>query len=164
MSIDPTDSRASADAQLILETLESVCSATGLSLAPVLTRAEGPYVEVDIQGDDAQEVFGEGGRVLDAFQYLTNLMTSRKNRQCARVLLDTCGYRVRRAALLRTTAQEYAAQVKELQQECEMDPLPPHERRIVHQVLSEDPDITTYSEGEEPDRRIIIAPRETAEG
>ena len=66
---------------------------------------------------------------------------------------------VRRTADLPELAQQFAMQVKERQEECELDPLPAHERRIIHNALSDDTEIRTYSEGADPDRRVIIAPR-----
>jgi len=74
-------------------------------------------------------------------------------------MLDADNYRERRAETLCSIAQDYAREVKDRNQEAEMDPLPAHERRIIHSALIDDPDIRTYSEGDEPHRHIVIAPR-----
>ena len=99
------------------------------------------------------------GSSLDALQYLCNLVINRRLGPEIRLILDASGYRERRAETLRKLAFEYANQVKDRQEECELDPLPAHERRIIHNSLLDDPGVRTYSEGDEPDRRVIIAPR-----
>ena len=64
---------------------------------------------------------------------------------------------------LRDMARTYAQRVKESGQEAVLDALQSYERRIIHNCLADDPDVFTYSEGEEPDRRVVISPREAAE-
>ena len=76
-----------------------------------------------------------------------------------RLMLDAEGYRARRAATLIERARDLAREVRERNQEAELEPLPAHERRIIHNALIDEPGIMTYSEGDEPDRRIVIAPR-----
>jgi spoIIIJ-associated protein len=75
------------------------------------------------------------------------------------VLLDVGDYRKQRAEKLRRMALEVAKQVKERGEEAVLDPLNAIERRVIHQTLMNDPDVYTYSEGEEPERRVVISPR-----
>lgn len=141
-----------------LEILQEVCRASGLDIAPEPRSRHHPYLDVELVGGDAEISFGRGP-ALDALQNLSNLVVSRRIGSDVRLILDVAGYRARRAANLRTLALEFADQVKQRQEECELDPLPAHERRIIHHALMDDPAIRTYSEGDDPDRRVIIAPR-----
>ena len=136
-----------------------ICTATGLEISPEVRSVQPPYIEVELTGEDALASFGRNGKVLDALQYLTNLVIGRKVGPEVRVVMDAADYRARRIEALESLAREYATLVKTRQEECELDPLPANERRIIHNVLSDDPDIRTYSEGDDPDRRVIIAPR-----
>jgi spoIIIJ-associated protein len=145
-----------------LEIIGEMCTASELDMTPRIQGVEGTYLKIELVGEDAARIFGDHGRMLDALQFLANLIISRKLGPGVRVLLDAGDYRERRLQMLAGLAREYADEVKARGEECEIDSLPPHERRIIHKLLSDDPDVITYSEGEEPDRRIIIAPR-TAE-
>ncbi len=143
----------------VMELLGEVCQRMELDLHPEVRDLRPPYLEVELVGEDAAAAFGRFGKRLDALQYLVNLITSRKVGGDLRTVLDADGYRARREEALTQLAREYAAQVKERQEECELDPLPAQERRIIHRALLDDPDVRTYSEGEDPDRRIVIAPK-----
>jgi spoIIIJ-associated protein len=98
------------------------------------------------------------GQGLDALQLLCNMILPRHMETDVRLMLDAEGYRGRRAESLRQRAVDLAKEVKERNQEAELEPLPAHERRIIHAALSDDPDVSTYSEGDEPHRRIVISP------
>ena len=142
--------------QTALDLLEGLCVASGLSASAVVRSAQKPYLQIELVGEDVRSTFGRNGQSLDALQFLCNTVLSRQAPD-VRLMLDADGYRQRRADSLRDQALEAAAEVKKQNIEAEIGPLPAHERRIVHSVLSEDPDITTYSEGEEPNRRIIVS-------
>ena len=146
-----------------LEVIRELCEVSGLAMRPEIRGVDGSYLKIELVGDDGARIFGEHGRMLDALQFVSNLIISRKLGPGVRVLLDAGGYRERRLKKLTELVKEYAAEVKARHEECEIDSLPPHERRIIHKLLSEDPDVLTYSEGEEPDRRIIIAPRDVSQ-
>jgi spoIIIJ-associated protein len=76
-----------------------------------------------------------------------------------RIVLDADNYRARREEALTKQAMDLAAQAVEAGQEAELEPLSAYERRIIHNALADHPEVTTYSEGEEPRRRVIIAPK-----
>jgi len=141
------------------DVIAEICQVTGLEIHPRATGIQGPYLHIEIVGEDAISTYGRNGKSLDALQYLANLIIGRKAGGDVRVLLDAANYRARREKALEDLAREYAALVKERQEECELDPLPAHERRIIHNILADDDTIRTYSEGDDPDRRVIIAPR-----
>jgi spoIIIJ-associated protein len=139
--------------------LEEMCAASALDLTPVARGEHGAYLEVDLAGSDAEVTFGSRGKSLDALQYLANMILARRVGPDVRVILDAGGYRERRTQVLTDLAVKCANEVRTRQEECELDPLPAHERRIVHTALKDETDIVTYSEGEEPDRHVVIAPR-----
>ena len=141
-----------------LNLLEGLCAASGLMASAVIRSAQKPYLQIELVGEDVRSTFGRNGQSLDALQFLCNTVLSRQAPD-VRLMLDADGYRQRRADSLKDQALEAAAEVKKQNIEAEIGPLPAHERRIVHSILAEDPDITTYSEGEEPNRRIIVAAR-----
>lgn len=152
------------DQQTAFALLTEICAATGQDVSPYVTAVQGVYMHVELVGADARATWGRMGQSLDALQMLTNMILSRRVGSDVRLMLDADSYRERRAETLRGIAQDYAREVKERNQEAEMDPLPAHERRIIHSALVDDPDISTYSEGDEPHRRIVIAPRRAGSG
>jgi spoIIIJ-associated protein len=103
---------------------------------------------------------GKHGDVLNAMQYLVNIIASRRIERGVRATLDGNDYRRRREEALTTLAQRIAEQVQKRGEEAVLDALPAFERRIVHKALGEISGVTTYSEGEEPNRRVVIAPVE----
>lgn len=155
---DAGEERALGAQDLALSVVQEICAVSGLEMSARLHDRQDAYIHIELLGEQGAQVFGHG-RTLDALQYLVNLIVARRTNENARVLLDAGGYREQRAERLRTMALECAAQVKERAEECELDPLPPHERRLVHRALLDDPEVRTYSEGVEPNRCVIIAPR-----
>ena len=115
---------------------------------------------LEVVGDEAGAVIGRYGDTINALQYLATLVTQKQTGEHVRLLLDAEFYRERRQAALTEQARELAAEVKRMGQEAELDPLSAFERRIIHNALVNHPDVVTYSEGEEPDRRVVIAPRQ----
>ena len=141
------------------DVLADICQAMALDIRPEARAVNPPYIEIELVGADAEAAYGRHGKSLDALQYLANLIIGRKVGD-VRVLLDAADYRARRTTALEKLAHEYAALVRDRQEECELDPLPAHERRIIHNALLNEAGIRTYSEGDDPDRRVIIAPSE----
>lgn len=148
-----------SDEQTAMTLLEEVCASTGQEVRPVLRERQGSYLYIDLEGSDVRATWGRMGQSLDALQFLCNLILSRRVASEVRLVLDADNYRERRASILRQRALDLAAEVKARREEAELEPLPSHERRIIHSVLADDPDIRTYSEGDDPDRRVVISPR-----
>jgi len=96
--------------------------------------------------------------VINALQYLTNIISNRKYDNGVRSTIECNDYRRRREETLTTMAVKIAHAVLERQEEAVLDALPAFERRIVHKALQTVDGISTYSEGEEPNRRVVIAP------
>jgi spoIIIJ-associated protein len=147
------------DQRVALTLMQEVCAASGLDASPVVRKRQGPYLHIDLVGSDARTTWGRFGPSLDALQFLCNLILSHRNGSDVRLVLDADNYRERREAILKQRAIELAKEVKARNEEAELEPLPAHERRIIHSALADDAGVSTYSEGDEPDRRVIIAPR-----
>lgn len=117
-------------------------------------------VIVTLEGSDARPFVGRQGQALDALGYLASLAIHGRGSGGGRlrILFDAEDYRARREQTLRDLAKELSDQVRATGQEAVLDPLSPLERRIIHQAVLEEPGVRTYSEGQEPDRYIIISP------
>lgn len=112
----------------------------------------------DLKGADLGILIGRHGQTLDALQYLTNLAANKGvDEGRVRIVLDVEDYRKRREETLVRLAQRLANKVKRRNQRIVLEPMSRHERKIIHMALQDDPQIATYSEGEEPYRKIVIA-------
>lgn len=105
-------------------------------------------------------LIGRRGETLDALQYIVSLYMNkdRKENGYRRVSVDTEGYRARREETLRRLARKNAVQVARTGRSVAMEPMNPYERRVLHSALQGFKGVTTHSEGEEPNRRVIITP------
>lgn len=119
---------------------------------------EGIFLNIE-SGTDGL-LIGRRGETLDSLQYLTSLFENkgRKENGYVRVNVDTEGYRARREESLRRLARSKAARVAKTGLSVEMEPMNPYERRILHSALQDFRGVTTHSEGEEPNRRVVISP------
>lgn len=137
---------------------EEFAASTGLDVSVRVAREEPESLTIAFDGPDARFLVGRGGQALDALQTITVNALLRRASSRMHVTFDADNYRERRAAMLIQMAQELATQVASTGQEAVLDPMSSMERRIVHQALLEFPGISTYSEGEDPNRCIVIAP------
>jgi spoIIIJ-associated protein len=112
---------------------------------------------VDITGTELGILIGRRGDTLEALQYLTNLAVARKLAERVRIIVDVEGYRQRREETLVRLAQRLADKVKRTGTRVVLEPMNPHERRIIHTALQEDVRILTFSEGEDLNRRVVIS-------
>ncbi|SHI67238.1 RNA-binding cell elongation regulator Jag/EloR [Desulfofundulus thermosubterraneus] len=116
-------------------------------------------VFIDIEGKDVGILIGRRGETLDALQYLITLYVNKNQHQRCKVFLDVEGYRRRREETLQRLALKLAEKAKQRGRNVVLEPMTSHERRIIHTALQGRDDIFTYSEGEEPYRKIIISPK-----
>ncbi|MCH8980099.1 MAG: KH domain-containing protein [Armatimonadetes bacterium] len=123
-----------------------------------VTEIQGRYVNINLDGRDVSYLVGRRGEVLNALQYLMNVMSTRKLGRGVRVVLEGNEYRKKRQEVLTKLATQIATEVASRGEEAVLDALPAFERRVVHKALSEFEGVKTYSEGEEPERRVVIAP------
>lgn len=119
--------------------------------------AEG-YLNVDLSGPGLGVIIGRRGETLDALQYLLNLAAARMPGAPERVILDAGGYRVRRRATLERLARSIAASVRSSGQEVTLEPMTPQERKIIHLTVAGEAGVRSESRGEDPFRRVVIAP------
>ena len=119
-----------------------------------------------IDSDMMGMLIGHRGETLDAMQYLTSLVINRnrKTEGYTRVTLDTEDYREKREETLRRLAKKVASQVKATGRAKTLEPMNPYERRVLHSTLQSNPYVTTHSEGDEPNRRVVVTPRRRTRG
>ena len=114
-------------------------------------------LNVALFNDKLGFLIGYRGETLDSLQYLVSLIVNKDhNKPYKRVVLDTENYRQKREETLKRVAEKAAYKVKMSKRPYKLEPMNPYERRIIHSALQDDKDVTTYSEGEEPYRRIVI--------
>ncbi|HNX28212.1 MAG TPA: RNA-binding cell elongation regulator Jag/EloR [Syntrophomonadaceae bacterium] len=113
-------------------------------------------VRINIIGKDMGLLIGRKGETLNTLQYMVGLIINRKREDRIRVILDVEDYRKKREESLEALALRLSEKVKETRKNVVMRPMNSQERRIVHTALQGDPSITTYSIGEEPNRKLVI--------
>jgi spoIIIJ-associated protein len=111
-----------------------------------------------VDGESMGALIGRRGETLQAFQFITQLLVNRRLGHWTRVLLDIEGYRSRRERYLKDTALRSAEKAMRYREAIELDPMIPSERRIVHLTLADHESVTTHSEGEGDNRRVIVEP------
>lgn len=128
--------------------------------APVLAANTDNGLRLCIDAETMGLLIGRRGETLDAMQYLVSLVANknRKDDGYLRVTLDTEGYRSRREETLKRLARKNAVRVRQTGRPVAMEPMNPYERRILHSALQGFSGVTTHSEGEEPNRHVVITP------
>lgn len=121
-----------------------------------LTDDEG-NVKVNIHGDTLGILIGRRGETLDALQYLTSLNVNHGKDDYTRVTLDTENYRAKREEALKRLANRMANRAVKTGRKVVMEPMNPYERRILHSALQQNEAVTTHSEGDEPNRHVVIS-------
>jgi spoIIIJ-associated protein len=143
-----------------VETLEDLLEeiAEGLRLEVEVQVEEGDGVLTGrLEGDDLGLFIGRRGQTIDAVQHLAQRIVFPDGPSPVRVVIDADGYRERRAESLRADADDAAAEVLASGDPVELDPMPPWERRIVHEHLRDHGGVATHSEGDEPDRYLVVS-------
>ncbi|MDD6144395.1 MAG: protein jag [bacterium] len=128
----------------------------GVNVTVNARRDEEGNVRVDMFGDTLGILIGRRGETLDALQYLTSLYVNRGQEGYTRVTLDTENYRAKREEALRRLANRMANRAVKTGRKVVMEPMNPYERRILHSALQQNDAVTTHSEGEEPNRHVVI--------
>ncbi len=144
------------------ELLDRVVATLGLDAT---VRVEGgDEVLATVSGPDLGVLIGRHGQMIDALQYLANAMAHRAlGEERRRIVLDAAGYRARRSATLEALAGRSAERASATGRRVELEPMSAVERRIVHEALKDDPEVTTASEGTEPNRYVVVVPRRSAD-
>ena len=124
--------------------------------ASIETSVEGNSAFVDITGDSLGVLIGRRGQTLDALQELARTAVQRRLRARVRLLVDVEGYRARRRASLADYAKAIAERAKARGTEIELEPMTAYERKIVHDAVAEVDGASSFSEGEEPARKVVV--------
>lgn len=111
---------------------------------------------ITFQGKGLGAIIGRRGETLDALQYLTNLAVNRQFEEKTRIVLDVEGYRAEREKTLANLARKMADKARRSDRDVILEPMSPHERRIIHIALQDAEGVKTVSVGEEPYRKVII--------
>jgi spoIIIJ-associated protein len=116
-------------------------------------------VFINIEGPDLGILIGRRGETLDALQYLVNLSVNKNQDTRRKIIIDIEGYRSRREETLQRLALKLADKARQRGRNVVLEPMSSQERRIIHTALQGRDDIYTFSEGEEPYRKIVISPK-----
>jgi spoIIIJ-associated protein len=139
------------------ELLEEIADGLGLDVEIDVQEGE-EVLRGALRGEDVGLFIGRRGQTIDAVQHLAQRIVFPEGPSPVRVVIDADGYRERRAESLRADAEEAAVQALRSGQPVELDPMPASERRIVHEHLRERGGVETHSEGDEPERRLVVSP------
>jgi spoIIIJ-associated protein len=111
-----------------------------------------------VEGEELGVLIGRHGQTIDALQHLATRVAYRDDGERKRVVVDAAGYRARRAEVLERQAEKAAGEAVRFGRPVALEPMVASERRLVHEFLRDRHDVETYSEGEEPDRHLVVAP------
>ncbi|MEN2981724.1 MAG: R3H domain-containing nucleic acid-binding protein [Thermus sp.] len=147
------------------EVLEEFLVGLLLRLDPahyVEVRQEGNLLRAEVKGGDLGRFIGKEGRTLKAAEYLAGVVLAKHFGGAYRVVLDAAGYRKRQEEKIRKLAEEAALTVAMTREPLHLPPMRPSERRIVHMLLKNHPQVTTESQGEGEERHVVVYPRDAA--
>lgn len=148
--------RAVTVEEIITEFLTKVCNAMDIAVK-VEIQIEDSTININLIGDNMGILIGKRGQTLDSLQYLVSLVVNREAEAFYRIKLDTENYRARRRETLENLAKNLANKVKKTKRPVELEPMNPYERRIIHSTLQNDKMIKTTSQGEDPNRYVVIS-------
>ncbi len=138
--------------------ITDVLKAMGLEVS-VSAAMEEDIIKINLEGDNMGIVIGKRGDTLDSLQYLTSLVVNRNSDDYIKVSIDTENYREKRSEALIVLSDRLAAKVARTGKKFALEPMNPYERRIIHSNLQDNEDVTTFSVGQEPYRKVVIAPK-----
>jgi spoIIIJ-associated protein len=144
-------------ASRVQELLERIASDSGVE-ADVRVHEDEEGVTGEFVGDDLGLLIGHHGQTIDAIQHVAYRVAFRGAPARKRVVVDAAGYRERRAVALRAAADQAAEAAVHDQRPVALEAMSALERKVVHEHLKSRHDVETYSEGQEPDRRLVVAP------
>ena len=144
-------------AACVHELLEEIARGVGIE-AQVRVTEEQDAIIGEFVGDDLGLLIGHHGQTIDAIQHLAYRIAFRQTEEPVRVVIDAAGYRERRAVALRAAADQAAEAAIHDRRPVALEAMSALERKVVHEHLKGRHDVETYSEGQEPDRRLVVAP------
>jgi spoIIIJ-associated protein len=153
----PEQADIATQAEVACSFLEGLIEAFGLE-AEVSSRIEEDILFLDVSGEQSEALVGQRGAVLDSVLELTRTVVQRKTFGAPRMRLDIAGYTERRREALRIYAGKLAEKVKESNGEVGLEPMNPADRKVVHDAIAEIDGVRSFSEGQDQDRAVVIAP------
>lgn len=142
-------------AETAREFISGLLEAMGLE-GEIGTSVDGATAHVDVAGEHLGALIGRRGQTLDALQEVARAAVQRRLRSRVRLAVDVEGYRARRRDSLAEYAREMAGRAKERGTEIELEPMTSYERKVVHDAVAEVDGASSFSEGEEPNRKVVI--------
>jgi spoIIIJ-associated protein len=146
-----------APGERVRELLERLANEIGVD-ADVRIEEDDDGVTAEYVGDDVALLIGHHGQTIDAIQHIAYRIAFHGARERKGVTVDAAGYRERRAVALRAAADQAAEAAVSDRRAVALDAMSALERKVVHEHLKTRHDVETYSEGQEPDRRLVVAP------
>ena len=116
-------------------------------------------LSIDVKAEDMGVLIGKRGQTLDSLQYIVSLAINKDSNEYVKVKLDSENYRIRRKETLENLAKNIASKVKRTGRQVSLEPMNSFERRIIHSALQGDPDCETFSEGNDPYRKVVVKPK-----
>lgn len=150
--IHPEDTPAGRAQKFLMDVTDRM----GVKVDVYVDDSKADNLSIHMIGDTLGILIGRRGETLDALQYLTSLQVNKGREGYIRVTLDTENYRAKREDSLRRLAQRMANRAVKTGRKVVLEPMNPYERRVLHTALQNHPSVTTHSEGEEPNRRVVI--------
>lgn len=143
--------------EIVTNFLNKLFSCMGIEVELVIEyKEEEGEMDIELKGEDMGLLIGKRGQTLDSIQYLTSLVANKDLEDYVKIKIDTENYRQRRKETIENLAKNIAGKVKKTRKPMHLEPMNPYERRIIHAVLQNDKYIETYSEGEEPFRKVVV--------
>jgi spoIIIJ-associated protein len=152
---DAAENPLDTEAEIAADYLEELLDIADLD-GDIDTYIEGDRAHVSIISE-SNVLVGPGGEVLDALQELTRLAVMTETGERSRLMLDVAGYRERRRKELEALAADAVGEAKESQEPVPLEPMNPFERKVIHDAVAA-AGLTSESEGEEPDRHVVVIP------
>ena len=157
----PAKEYAPAEADSLEETVEvflkGLLERMGSDAVPHASRKDSDTIYVELTGDDLGVLIGRRGETLDAIQHLANYTINKDSNKRTRISIDAENYRGKREEALQHLATKMAAKAVRYKRNMTLEPMNAYERHVIHAALQSYPDVTTYSTGTEPNRRIVVA-------
>lgn len=141
------------------EFLKEMTLLMGINIDVEIDDSDERHMAVNLIGDNLGILIGKRGQTLDSIQYLLNLVVNKGDMPYISITLDTENYRTKRKEALENLARNLAKKAKSQRRSVVLEPMNPYERRIIHATLQNDRQISTYSQGDEPFRNVVIAPK-----
>ena len=143
--------------EIVTNFLNKLFSCMGIEVGLVIEyKEEEGEMDIELKGEDMGLLIGKRGQTLDSIQYLTSLVANKDLEDYVKIKMDTENYRQRRKETIENLAKNIAGKVKKTRKPMHLEPMNPYERRIIHAVLQNDKYIETYSEAEEPFRKVVV--------